>query len=453
MVFLDTILEEVRGFLQEHVSTAYLVGGYLRDFLLGRETRDIDILLPQEVMALARMLAARLGGFFVPLDEERGTARIVLLKEEGRYRIDISRMQGGSLEADLARRDFTINALAQELLNPEAKIVDLYGGERDLRERRLRAISESTFRDDPLRLLRGVRLAGELGLQVESHTEELMRRDAPLIASSSSERVRDELIKILSLPDSAASLRYLHQLGLLLHIIPEVGDESLPHPLDTVEALERLLTLEGEEVWCSLLPTLQRHLGEVTADDGTRFTTLKLVALLHHAGQPKVEHPPPEGASSIRAILKRLRFANRELRRAEKIALGNPLAWRLGLDPPPDVEVYRFFRALKEGSVEALLLSLADHLACRRGNMHSPKWRNHLSNVVPILSRYFSQERGRIFPPRLVTGTDLRREFHLAPGPLIGHLLEKIREAQVEGKVTTREEALKLVGGLLKEGR
>jgi poly(A) polymerase len=436
------VLKSLRLFLRERTPQAYIVGGYLRDQLLGRETRDIDLLVPVNALPLGRQLADHLGGSFVPLDEERGVARIVLQVEGERYLVDLSQMRG-DLEADLARRDFTINALAADLFDPEGHLIDPYGGQRDLKERVVRAVSKGAFEEDPLRLLRGVRLAGELGFRVESRTERWMRRHAPLVITVSPERLRGELCKILSLEGSAASLRYLQRIGILTAALPELQETE--HPLDTLESLESTLPVLKE--WPPF-PHLLSHLRQPTAGDRSRLMLLKLTTLLHHLGQAE-KHPPSEAldTSPLRQVFRRLRFATFEVRLGQRISLGNPLAWRLTFKSPLDL--YRFFRETKGAGVEALLLSLADRLATLKGDMSSPEWRGHLTSTRAILSHYFGEEREQIFPPTLLTGNDLQRRFHLEPGPLIGHLLEAVRQAQVEGKVRSREEALKLVEEIL----
>ncbi len=438
------VLKSVRLFLRERTPQAYIVGGYLRDQLLGRESKDIDLLVLEEALALGRQLADHLGGSFVPLDEEREVARIVLQAEGERYLVDLSPMRG-HLEADLARRDFTINALAMNLFDPESHPIDPYGGQRDLKERVVRAVSKEAFQDDPLRLLRGVRLAGELGFRVESRTEGWMRHHASLIITVSPERLRDELCKILALEGSAASLRYLQRTGILTAALPELQEGVIEHLLDTLESLESIFPTLRK--WPSF-PHLLSHLGQPTAGDRSRLMLLKLTTLLHHLGQAD-KHPPSEtlNTSSLGRVLRHLRFATLEARLGQRIALGNPLAWRLTLKTPSPLDLYRFFRETKGAGVEALLLSLVDRLATL--NRSSPEWQRHLTSTRAILSHYFGEERERIFPPPLLTGNDLQRRFHLESGPLIGHLLEVVREAQVEGKVRSREEALKLAEEIL----
>jgi len=438
------VLESICLFLRERTPQAYIVGGYLRDQLLGRESKDIDLLVPEEAMALGRQLADHLGGTFFPLDEERGVARIVLKVEGERYLVDLSQMRG-DLEADLARRDFTIDALARNLFEPEGHLLDPYGGQRDLKEKVVRALSKEAFECDPLRLLRAVRLAGELGFRVESRTQEWMRRHASLIITVSPERLRDELCKILAQEGSFTSLRYLQRTAILSAALPELQEGVIEHLLDALKSLENILPALRE--W-PFFPHLLSHLGQTTAGDRSRLILLKLTILLHHLGQAD-KHPPSKAlnASTLGGALRRLRFATLEVHLGQRISLGNPLAWRL--TPKTPLDLYRFFRDTKGAGVEALLLSLADHLAILKGDISSPEWQRHLTTTKAILSHYFGEERRLISPPPLLTGDDLRRRFHLEPGPLIGYLLEAVREAQVEGRVRSREEAFKLVEELL----
>ena len=434
-------LGRIRRFLRDRAPGAFMVGGFLRDRTLGRETRDLDLVVPEDGLSLARELAGHLGGRFVLLDEEREVARIVLRDEGATYRVDISRRQGESLEADLALRDFTINAIAADL---DLNIIDPLGGRKDLAERRLRAISEAAFRQDPLRLLRGIRLAGELRVEVEAQTERWMRRDAGLIISSAPERVQDEWSKIMALKDSAPSLHYLHRLGLLVALVPELK-EGVEHPLATVAALERILSTLEEG---PLIGYLSQH----TAGERDRLVLLKYVALFHHIGQGE-GYPPSEGVdrSPLGALMRRLRFSSLEVRLAGEVAAALPQAWSLSDGEPSLLALHRFFRQAKGGGIEALLLSLADHLATLSGDESLEAWQERLRNVRSIWSCFF-EERERIFPPPLIKGDDLLREFGLEPGPLIGNLLEVIGEAQVAGEVRTREEALQLAGKLVAKG-
>lgn len=483
-----SIVEQVCAFLRERSVEAYLVGGGVRDWLLGRSSHDMDFAVAGDAVELARQLADRMGGAFVLLDEERGTGRVVIRGEDGqRLFIDFARLQGGDIITDLSKRDFTVNAIAIDITDAEfiSRVIDPYDGRRDLQLGLVRAVSETAFLDDPLRTLRAVRLAAEMEASIEQGTQELLRRTVPLITNVSAERVRDEVAKILALSGAAENLRYLDELGLLMAVIPELEtlkgvEQSEPHYLDVFEHslemvrwLEEVVeALEGKQATDSALSLiyvllspfsrrLSAHLSQPISGDRSRLTVLKLVALLHDLGKPATKSVDDEGiihfyghgqegAEVVGAILRRLRFGGNEVALAKTIVANH-------MRPPLLAEqevvtrraVYRFFRDTGDAGVDTLLLCLADHLATWGPNLRMARWRRRVEFVASMLADYYERHQKVISPPKLISGHDLMDEFGLEEGPRIGELLEVVREAQAEGEVRTREEALALAKGLL----
>ena len=212
---MNDLLARCVTFFQKQRLEAYLVGGAVRDMLLGRECHDLDFAVPREALQVARELANALGGAYYPLDEERETGRIVM---PDRNVVDVALLRGDHIEADLAARDFTINAMALPPLLaayhlPQLNIIDPLNGVSDLRARLLRVVSDQTFVNDPLRLLRAVRIAGELNFTIEAYTESLIRRDAALLAQASGERVREELLNILVAVHTYQTLEQLQRVS------------------------------------------------------------------------------------------------------------------------------------------------------------------------------------------------------------------------------------------------
>ena len=480
-----SIVEQVCAFLRARSIEAYLVGGCVRDWLLGRSSHDIDFTVAGDAVKLARQVADRMGGAFVLLDEDRCTGRVVIRGEDGqRLFIDFARLQGDDIIADLSRRDLTVNAIAVAVADMESlsHVVDPYGGQRDLQLSLVRAVSETALRDDPLRTLRAVRLAAEMEASIEQGTEELLRQAVPLIATISAERVRDELAKILVLPGAALNLRYLDELGLLMAIIPELEalkgvEQSKPHRLDvfehsleTVRWLEKVIeALEGCEGKLPLIPLLlspfslqlSAHLSQPISGDRPRLTMLKLAALLHDVAKPATKSfddeggvhfygHEREGAEVAGAILKRLRFGGNEVSLARTIVTNHIRPHLLAEgEVVTRRAVYRFFRDTGDAGVDTLLLYLADHLATWGPNLREACWRRRVEFVASMLADYYERHHKVISPPRLISGHDLMEVFGLEEGPRIGELLEAVREAQVEDEVRTEEEALALVKDLL----
>jgi tRNA nucleotidyltransferase/poly(A) polymerase len=463
-------------------AAAYLVGGCVRDRLLGRPLYDLDLALDGDGLLLARRLANHFQGAYYPLDEARGTGRAILPGgEDGPLVVDIARFRGPELGADLADRDFTINALAADVRRPQ-EVIDHTGGLADLAARLIRPVSADSIRNDPLRALRAVRLAAQLGFALAADTQALIRRDGPALGQMAGERVRDELARLLALPQAASSLDRLDELGLLTVILPELAPlrglaqppphhlDVLAHSLATVHALEKILeAMAGADQaqatrLAALSPFFDRlraHLALVMSDARPRLVTLKLAALLHDTGKAAA-HTMDEGGR-IRFLgheressrlasdaMRRLRFARPEVRLGTTIVQHHMRPLLLAQQNSVSSRaVYRFFRDNQEAGIDVLCHALADHQATYAPGAADGDWPRLVALTARMLGDYWQRQPERIDPPPLLTGADLLREFGLQPGPQIGDLLEAVREAQVSGEVRSREEARALVGSIL----
>ncbi len=476
-------VERVARFLREQGIEAYLVGGCVRDALLGRSSRDFDFVVLGRALPLARRVANHFGAAFYALDAERDTGRVIFSGDEGSEPcyVDFASARGGSLLADLALRDFTINAIAVRL--DDGQLVDPQGGRADLDACVLRAVSDRVFHDDPLRTLRGVRLAAELGFEMEPHTEALLRQAVPLLASVSAERARDEFCKVLSLPGAAESLERLSELGLLSILLPEVEalrqvtqsaphyfSDAFTHTLEAVRWAEVIIAAlqPGQETCLAALglSSLRRfplaaHLAQCISSARSRATLLKLSALLHDVGKPATRTVESDGrvrflshekhgARLAGQALTRLRFSVREVRLVQTAVTNHMRSMFMSARRfPSRREIYRFFRDTGEFGVDTALLALADHRAVWGAGLQPERWA-HLAEVVTLLLTHWYERREQtIDPPRLISGRDLMAYFGLEEGPRIGEMLEAVREAQVAGQVRTREEALDWVAQVL----
>ena len=211
----------------------YLVGGAVRDLLLSRPSPDLDFALPANGISLARTVANALHADFIPLDEERDTGRVIFTDESGiRIFLDFAVYRGANLTEDLRARDFTINAIAYNLR--DETIIDPTEGGKDLRAKTIRACSPTSLSDDPVRILRAIRLAAAFDIRIEKNTRELMKQSANQLGRISPERLRDEVFKILKGPKPDACMRALEMLGVLPYLMPELiamkgVEQSEPH--------------------------------------------------------------------------------------------------------------------------------------------------------------------------------------------------------------------------------
>ncbi len=498
-------LHKIADILENRGLQGYIVGGFLRDRLLGRSTNDIDIAVRGDAPAVAREVAVAIGGTFVLLDDVNQIARVVVA-EEGHGDQDSSRAEwyfdfsafSGDVESDLARRDFTINAMALELSLPAAErsqddlihaigsgvpdleqlrsaLIDPFGGQEDLRRRIVRRVGDRVFEVDPVRLLRAVRLAGELDFTIEPETERLIRLHSEAITSVAGERIREELLHLLRLPRSSRHLGHMDELGLLTVLIPELAEargveqptthywDVFQHSLQTVAALEFLLRggewQYGTRDMLESAPwseTIDRHLSRRLSSGSSHGVLLKLAALLHDVAKPVTKTMDDTGrarfightrvgAAVVVDILARLRFSNREIGLVETMVYNHlrPVQMTNG-DLPSQRAIYRYFRDTGDSGVDILLLALADYLASR-GPLASPDdWRQHCRLMNYILTEG-EMQKAKMEPVKLIDGHDIMREFGFGPGPRVGELLAVVHEAQASGEVGSREEALALV--------
>jgi len=479
----------------ERAVRIWLVGGAVRDLLLGRPVHDWDFLVERDALELARNVANVLGGDYYPLDVEREIGRVLLRKPgQGRVELDFSTLREADLEGDLRVRDFTINAMAADM---NGVVSDPTCGLVDLRACRVRVTGEHSFARDPIRLLRAVRMEAELGFEIEPETGELMHRDAGLLFLSSPERLRDEFVRILALPGLYVSLRRLDEFGLLARVIPELESlkgvsQSLPHRFDVwthtllvMDTLEGLLALligmpgrsrggadipraawgELERVLGQFANELAAHLALEVTPGRDRAVLLKLAALLHDVGKPFTRSQDEDGhihfyehervgAGLARERLREMRFSRDEIARVESLIAHHMHPAHLAQDEKITRRaVYRYFRATGNTGVETVLLSLADHLATWGAHLQMERWARRLEVAEMLLSHYFEYHAETVMPPLLITGDELMAALGMTSGPEVGKLLEAVREAQAAGDISTREEALALAARLYSSAR
>ncbi|MFC2050836.1 CCA tRNA nucleotidyltransferase [Chloroflexota bacterium] len=470
------LLTKVSAILTQKNCPSYVVGGFVRDWLLDRRTADIDIAVCGDALSIAQDLAEAVDGRYVVLDKVNRVARVVVADEQ-MWHLDLSSFSGG-IQNDLARRDFTIDAMAvelQDLISGSAQLIDPFSGESDLKERLVRAVSQRVFLEDGARLLRGVRLAGELGFKIESGTETLIRKDCRKVKLVSGERLREELVRILALPGSGEMVRYLDDLGLLIEIAPELKElkgaeqpkehywDVFDHSVEAMAAAEFLLRESlwkyGKEDLLKVTPwseEISRHFDEEVSSGSNRRLMLKLGALLHDIAKPTTKTVDEtgrtrflghakHGAAMAVGVLERLRFSSREIRLVENLVYHHLRPAQMSNEGlPTSRAVYRYFRDTEDAGIDILFVALADYLATKGPRLDIEEWQQHNQLINYILAEHVKQEV-EVLPVRLIDGHDLMDIFGLSPGRLIGELLTEVREAQVAGELSTREEAIALV--------
>lgn len=462
----------------------YLVGGALRDFLLEKKTQDLDLVCEGSPVYFSQNLAKSFNGTLVVLDDQTKIYRIVLpkgLPGPVSY-LDVAKMQGRTIEEDLGRRDFTVDSMALPLsamrnTHPH-KLIDPFDGQKDLRRKTLKMVHPQVFQEDPLRMLRAFRLAAQLGFKIEAKTSRQIKKDAARLLQSSYERIQQELAMIFRTKNSCGALEAMDKAGLLTEIFPELEASRgcavvyygkggvLKHSFRVLKRLEYLL-----ENLPRLYPDLHQEIGKDLDP-----VLLKLTALLHDVAKPATARMrkgrlrffghEEKGGQMASKILRRLRFSKNYERACELMIRDHLRPGNLAANPViSDRAMYRFFKDLQDQGVNLLLTAWADHSSyltegqvkkiekhLDQEDLSIPpgvpqavhKTLKHLLAVSLLLRHYFRRPE-KVFPPKLIDGNDVMKALKMKPGPEVGKILEKLREAQATGKIHTREEALSFI--------
>ncbi len=443
----------------------YIVGGSIRDLLCGRTPMDYDLAVANDPGRFARLLAAGTAGHVVEFGKHGHTIRRVITRD---YHFDIMPLNGKTIEDDLQRRDFSINALALEVSS--GRLIDLMGGRQDLAAKKVRMVDRDIFRNDPVRLARAYRMAAAFDFTIDKDTQAAIIQDADLIQKSAGERIRDELFKILESTGSHTQIACMARSGLLFSVFPEllplknrpVGDKQpgnlFEQTLDAYNYLEQLLYPRNQK--------LPGPAGRFLKDSDTdRATLLKWAVLLQDIGQPstrtetagKTHYCTGQAARSAtmaREICCRLRFSRRQSDIIEFII-------RHQLEPfsvfnarqkkaPADRTFIRFFMRCGDRTPDILLHALAGFMGRRAAQ--DPSLRGFSEFVTEGIDCYYSILRPRASTPPSLNGDDLIKNFGLKPSAAFKQILKAIEEEHLARQNFTREQAIELVEKLLNEG-
>ncbi|OAG28609.1 CCA tRNA nucleotidyltransferase [Thermodesulfatator autotrophicus] len=451
----------------------YVTGGPIRDTFLKRPFKDIDLTLPQGAKELAQKVAQKHHGHCVPLDEKEGVFRVVIEN----YFLDFSnfRQKSRSIEKDLSLRDFTINAMAvtlEEFLHesPSAwNLIDPFEGQKDLSRRLLKALGRTNFIDDPLRMLRGYRLAAELDFALEAQTRKWIKELHKHLGHVARERIATEL-ELLFSHTAGKVIALMAEDELLFEIFPELKaarNVTQPsfHHLDVFGHL--LLALEMSDL---VIEAPEKYFGDLEAnnpftsikDSPRKKTAIRLAALFHDIGKPHTfairhritfyEHDRV-GAEIFLKIGERLRFPKKFTKEVALLIRHHMRPFHLLHEFKVNRLSRRAIRRLIKDVPDypsLFMVAMADSLASA-GPDKEPGLEIELANLFWEIHHFNQEVLINQEKERLVTGQDLIDLFGLEPGPIFRELLEAVEEARSEGKIKTREEALSFLGILIQE--
>ncbi len=459
-------LQDLQDLARRKKIDIFLVGGFLRDSLLGHVCQDFDFTLHKNAIAFTRLFAKKIKGAFVLLDTERGCARAAKKHKDSIETFDFADFRAATLKKDILHRDFTINTLfvnVNELsLNQNIfdSIQDQVGGLADLKAKRIRMVSAKAFQEDPLRLLRAFSLKAKFDLKIETKTLARIKKDKDLLRQVARERILDEFFKVLESGRATENLIAMDKIGLLENIIPQItimygvtqgGYHHLdvwPHSLEVVNQLEKVFGEYAKD------EDVVAYLNEFLAGGRTRRGLLKLGALLHDIGKPQTRKKEKDrmsfhghehvGKNIARPIAKLLKLSSRE-----RVILEDTVQWHLrpgylsNFKNPSERSIFRYFRDTKEEGAAIALLSLADQRSTRGPLTTEADQKHHEKICRSLVKQFFAMKKEKPFV-RLIDGNDLIKQLKLKPSPLFGKILKEVEEAQATGKIVSKEEALDL---------
>ena len=456
------ILKTITPFFKEQAESCYIVGGFLRDCLLNRESCDVDIVVPQNTAeSTAKRLADFINGYFVELDNVNNIYRVVF--EDKINYVDIADCTGSCIEEDLKRRDFTINAIAYDL--KKQKLIDINSGLEDLKKGIIREISEFNITDDPIRILRAFRFQSELGFNFSDELKEIIKKHCLLIKNPAKERVNTELIKLFDGKYADGTLMDMENFGILEQVFPFVKDLKkvppnshhhlglLEHSIETVKQVQ--LYYENA------VADVKSHLDETLFAGHKRIAYLKLGAFLHDTGKPSVwtidtqtgRHRfimhDSEGAKIIEPYLKDLKFSKKQISYLQKIIKNHIYpAGVVTSDETSEKAYLRFYRKMGDETIDLIAIAYADRMSALGPEITQEMINKNINGLDKLLNGYLKQKTELKPLPKLLDGKEIMQILNIPQSKELGKIIEKLKEAQISSDVITKEDAINFIKNL-----
>lgn len=450
----DEILSKI---IDKFDNEIYLVGGTVRDFYMGLESTDRDIIvMDQEAREFALKLSELFQATFVPLDEENKIYRIVL-PDKINY-IDVTNPVGDSIEKDLMRRDLTINAIAVNIRTGE--LIDISGGVTDIMNKCINYVNELNFVDDPLRLLRVYRFQALYGFQLAPETINAVCKYSDLIHKPAVERINYELLKLFGGEYAHVALENMNKTWILEEIFPFVKElKQVPpnshhhldlfhHSIETVKQVQVLYNEAPDEV--------KEHLSRIDFGGFSRLAHLKLAAFMHDIGKFStwtieegkhrfIKHDDIGSKMSVK-ILKDLHFSNKQIDYISSMIKYHIYPSHVMTSPQITEKIMmRYVRKMDTNSIDAIILAQADRLSARGPEITDQIVERNITSLNMLL-RFYLEARETLKPlPKLLSGNDVMQILNIKPSKRLGEIMDALHEAQISGDVITKEHAIEFV--------
>ena len=450
----DEILSKI---INKFDNEIYLVGGTVRDFYMGLESTDRDIIvMDEDARDFALKLSELFQATFVPLDEDNKIYRIVL-PDKINY-IDVTNPVGDSIEKDLMRRDLTINAIAVNIRTGE--LIDISGGVTDIMNKCINYVNELNFVDDPLRLLRVYRFQALYGFQLAPETINAVCKYSDLIHKPAVERINYELLKLFGGEYAHVALENMNKTWILEEIFPFVKElKQVPpnshhhldlfhHSIETVKQVQILYNEAPDEV--------KEHLSKIDFGGFSRLAHLKLAAFMHDIGKFStwtieegkhrfIKHDDVGSKMSVK-ILKDLHFSNKQIDYISSMIKYHIYPSHVMTSPQITEKIMmRYVRKMDTNSIDAIILAQADRLSARGPEITDQIVERNITSLNMLL-RFYLEARETLKPlPKLLSGNDVMQILNIKPSKRLGEIMDALHEAQISGDVITKEHAIEFV--------
>ena len=457
-------------FIISKLHKGYLVGGAVRDFLTGKFSTDRDIAI-KNAETYAKNIAEQFEGTFIILDSVNKIYRVVL-QDKINY-LDISEIEGNDIEEDLLRRDFTINAIAYDLEND--KFIDITGGMEDLKNKKLRPVREQNFKDDSLRILRGFRFLSTTGFEMTQELEESISKYLSLALNPAKERIHYELMKLFGGKYASETLLLMDNFKLLEKIFPCVKELKLvtPNSHHHLDLFHHVIeTVRNIEILYEELPQeAKSHMDSIDFGGFPRINHLKLAGFLHDIGKYSVWtiengkcdkfeclYNKPEcancnarnrfikhdevGSKMCVRLLKDLKFSKKQIEYISQMIKYH--IYPSGVLSAPDLNekvMMRYLRKMENCVIDNIILAKADRLSARGPEITEEMVENNLNGLDKLLNFYLERKDTLKPLPKLLDGNEIMKILGISQSPKLGEIITKLKEAQMNGDITTKEEA------------
>lgn len=457
----NPVIEKISPYVDDET---YIVGGFLRDFILNKDSSDIDLAVKSGMAeGFAKYIADSISGYFVTLDEVNHIYRVVF--ENKKDYVDIADIEGQDIYEDLARRDFSMNALALNIKNMQ--LIDPFGGVESIKNKVIKAISQKNMLDDPIRLLRAFRFQSALGFVMDRNLRQITESHAGLLKQTAAERINAELVKLFLGKDCVNTLKDMDNCGMLELIFPEVKDIKkvppnthhhlclLEHCYSVVDYVQKFYEEAEYKV--------KAHFDEVVFGANPRLAYLKLAAFLHDIGKPAtweieegtgrhrfIKHDDI-GAKIAEKPLKDLKFSNKQIAYIQKIIKYHLYPANVAMiEQDNEKAVLRFFRKMGDEVIDLIAIAYGDRLSARGPDITDEIVEANINGLKRLLEKYLASESSLQPLPKLLSGNEIMQILNIEPSRELGRIVNMLYEAQISSDVVTKEEAVEFVKKIYK---